>query len=102
MDSNYTGTITGYWDKTSTGYDTSGGSAVGITATRNIVFTDGSGYTDSGNSNSTIFDLTAFTDIFDTTNGANKTWPKLKSDSFALIQPTVSDLNDDGTIEVVY
>ncbi len=95
------GTIVGYWDKTSTGQDTSAGGAVGITATRNIVFTVGSGYTDSGNSNP-IFDITAFTDIFDTTNGANKTWPKLKSDSFALIQPTVSDLDDDGTIEVVY
>ena len=58
-------------------------------------------YTDSGNSNP-IFNLPDFTDIFDTTNGANKTWPKLKSDSFALIQPSVSDLNDDGTIEVVY
>ena len=69
---------------------------------QNIVFASANSYTDSGNSNSPIFDITAFTDIFDTTNGANKTWPKLKSDSFALIQPSVSDLNDDGTIEVVY
>ena len=101
---NYTGTITGYWDKTSTGQVTSAGgaNAVGISQTQNIVFASANSYTDSGNSNSPIFDITAFTDIFDTTNGANKTWPKLKSDSFALIQPSVSDLNDDGTIEVVY
>ncbi len=101
-DSTYGGPITGYWDKTSTGQDTSAGGAVGISQTQNIVFASANSYTDSGNSNSTIFELTDFIDIFDTTNGADKTWPKLKSDSFALIQPTVSDLDDDGTIEVVY
>ena len=100
----YAGTIAGYWDKTSTGQDTSAGgaTAVGISKTQNIVFASANSYTDSGNSNSTIFELTDFIDIFDTTNGANKTWPKLKSDSFDFIQPTVSDLNDDGTIEVDY
>ena len=102
VDSNYDGTITGYWDKTSTGQNTSAGGAVGISQTQNIVFASANSYTDSGNSNSTIFELTDFIDIFDTTNGADKTWPKLKSNIFALIQPTVSDLNDDGTIEVVY
>ena len=100
----YRGTITGYWDKQSTGQDTSAGgaNAVGISKTQSIVFASANSYTDSGNSNSPIFEITAFTDIFDTTNGAGKTWPKLKSDSFALIQPTVSDIDDDGTIEVVY
>ena len=103
LNSNYSGTATGYWDKQSTGQATSSGGAtvVGISKTQSIVFASANSYTDSGNSNP-IFNLPDFIDIFDTTNGADKTWPKLKSDSFDLIQPTVSDLDDDGTIEVVY
>ncbi len=106
----------GYWDKQSTGQDIIGeiwdqGPAPGdgITATKNIVLTAGI-YTDSGNGNAVIFDNANFKAVFDTTNGANKTWPKLKSSytyngidySFDFPQPTVSATNVDGTIEVTY
>ncbi len=106
---------TGYWDKDSTGKDnrggdaSAGGTAVGITNTQSIDFAS-SEYTDSGNNDAVIFDNTDFTAIFDTTNGANKTWPKLKSSytfngidfSFDFPQPTVSDTDGNGTIEVTY
>ncbi len=99
------GTITGYWDKQSTSQDASigGATAVGIGKTQNIVFTAGTGYTDSGNSDSAIFDNTDLVAIFDTENGADKTWPKLKSDSFDFPQPTVTvSASDDNIIEVTY
>ncbi len=110
--------VSGYWDKQSTGQDTSAGgaTAVGISATKNIVFTSGiftsgTGYTDSGNSGSAIFDNTTFTAIFNTANGADKTWPKLKSSftysgtdyNFDFPQPTVTvSASDDNIIEVTY
>ncbi len=99
------GRVSGYWDIESTGKDTSAG-GVAIRATRDIVFdSDAKTYTDSGR---TIFDITAFTDIFNTANGASATWPKLKSTykfndidfTFVFPQPTVSDTDGDGVIDL--
>ncbi len=99
--SNGSNPVNGYWDIQSTKQATSegGSTAVGISATKNIVFNDTTGtYTDLNNSN-TIFNITAFTAIFDTANGANKTWPKLKN--FPFPQPTVTvSASDENIIEV--
>ena len=108
MGTNY-GTVSGYWDKTSTTLDTSKGGGIGISATKNIVFASGS-YTDSGESDTPIFNHDDFTAIFDTDNGASATWPKLKSTytfngidfTFDFPQPTVSDTDSDGVIDVVW
>ncbi len=99
--SNGSNPVNGYWDIQSTKQATSegGSTAVGISATKNIVFNDTTGtYTDLNNSN-TIFNITAFTAIFDTANGANKTWPKLKD--FPFPQPTVTvSASNENIIEV--
>ena len=94
--------VNGYWDKQSTGQNTSSGGGVGISATKNIVFDDTTDiYTDSNN-NSTIFNNANFTTIFDMATAKSQTWPKLKSDSFTFPQPTVSGTATDGTIDVVH
>ena len=103
--------VHGYWDKASTKQPSSAegiGISIGISATMKIVFADGS-YTDAGTTPANpIFDSTAFTAIFDTTNGANATWPKLKPAytfngddyTFNFPQPKVNDINGDGTIDL--
>ncbi len=108
---NFDGTVSGYWDKQSTTLATSD-EGIGISATRNIVFdSTAKTYTDSGTTPATpIFDNTDFTAIFDTANGTSATWPKLKSTytfngidfTFDFPQPTVSDTDSDGVIDVVW
>ena len=103
------GTVVGYWDKESTGRDTSAG-GTGISATRNIAYATNTGtYTDT-NGGATIFDDANFIAYFDVANGSSKTWPKLKTVitinnmeyDYNFPQPTVSDTDGNGTIDVTY